>query len=222
MNRVIFSFVATLLIPLIALAVDPVQIDDFEDGTTQNWIQGATTGQPTNVPNGGPGGVGDNYLQTVSTGAGGAGSRMVTFNGAQWGGDYTPLGSEIEITMMVANLGASPLNIRIGVESPVPITKLGLGGGQHVSTNALAAPADGVWRQVTFTISDAEMTHVGGVDPLSDVLLNVTQFRILSSASPSWRGDSIAGTLGVDDISIGLFADGFESGDTSKWSSSEE
>ncbi len=193
MKYLILSVVAIMMIPMMALAVDPGEFDDFEDGTVELWAQGSATGQPTNVPGGGPGGAGDNYLQTVSTGTSGPGSSMVLFNEFQWSGDYDALGSEVKITMMVANFGATPLNVRIGV---------GAGGGQFVSTNAFAAPMDGVWRQVTFTLSDAEMTMVGGIDPLSLVLTNVVQFRVLSSASPSWQGDSIAGTLGMDDINI--------------------
>ena len=41
------------------------QVDDFEDGTTQNWVIGGAAGpefQPMNVATDGPGGVDDNYL----------------------------------------------------------------------------------------------------------------------------------------------------------------
>ena len=54
------------------------------------------------------------------------------------------------------------------------------------------------------------------------MLDNVVEMRILSSAQPAWRGDDIAGVLGVDNIAFDavLFVDGFETGDVSGWSSS--
>ena len=200
MKNIIVSISLSLLFPLSSFAVDPAVFDDFEDGTTENWVIGEGS-QPTNIPDGGPGGAGDNYLQTISTGTSGPGSRMVVFNEAQWTGDYVALGSEVKISLMVANFGASLLNIRIAVERTSQTFTLG-SGGQFASTTAFTLPADGVWRSATFTLSDAEMTSVGGVDTLAEVLADVAHFRVLSSVVPAWRGDVIAGTLGMDDIDI--------------------
>jgi hypothetical protein len=57
---------------------------------------------------------------------------------------------------------------------------------------------------------------------LNATLGNVVELRILSSFSPSWRGDRILALLRTGNITFlpGLiFFDAFESGDTSGWSS---
>ncbi len=217
--RVAITLVLVALIgPVAGYAVDPLEFDDFEGGTTESWEQGQNTGQPTNESDGGPGGLGDAYLQTISTGTGGAGSRMVVFNEDQWTGNFNALGSEVKITMMAANLGATTLHLRLGLLN----TSAGPGvGGRFVSLNAFELPPDGVWRRVIFTLSEDEMLDIGTAT-LSDTLGSVEHMRLISVAGPSWIGDLIAGTLGVDDIAFVLFADGFESGDTTRWSSSEE
>jgi hypothetical protein len=183
------------------------EIDDFEDGTTEGWQQPASS-LVVNQPDGGPGGVGDNYLEVTSTGTTGPGSRLVVVNEAQWTGDYTLLGPAVEISMMLKNFGPVPgvgptsdLHIRLGVERS--LGDLVGAGGQWVSTNAVVVPNDGQWHAASFVLDVSEMTQVNGPDSLPAVLAEVTQMRILSAeAAPSWTGDQIAGQLGVDAISI--------------------
>ena len=56
---------------------------------------------------------------------------------------------------------------------------------------AVVLPADGLWRHVSFELTTADLTLVGGVTSLGDVLANVQSMRILSSAAgPSWFGDA--------------------------------
>jgi hypothetical protein len=199
-----------LVVP--AWAVDPAQLDDFEDGTTMGWTEGASSpNQPVNVPDGGPDGAGDAYLENTSSGGGGAGSKMVMFNNSQWTGDYNSAGV-FYVGAQMANLGVSPLPMRLAVE--------GAGGGRFASTSAAVLPADGLWYTVLFELSDAEMTLVGGSQSLAAVLDNVTEVRILASASPDWRGDALAGVVGVDNLKVEftVFFDGFESSDTLQWS----
>ncbi|PWB73274.1 MAG: hypothetical protein C3F15_10055, partial [Holophagae bacterium] len=89
--RGLFAAIGTLAMATAvpAWAVDPLQVDDFEDGTTMGWEEGAPSpNPPVNVADGGPGGAGDAYLENTSSGGTGAGSRMVMFNNAQWTGDY--------------------------------------------------------------------------------------------------------------------------------------
>jgi hypothetical protein len=95
------SLLATVCLLSSSLAVaDPIvdQVDDFEDGTTQGWIvnllgmapppPGAL---PINVPTGGPGGLGDNFLRLASLGGNGPGSRLVVINLApRWTGTTSP------------------------------------------------------------------------------------------------------------------------------------
>lgn len=185
----------------------PGEIDDFEDGTTENWGHGQATGLVVNVPDGGPGGVGDNYLRVTSTGTSGPGSRMLVLNRAQWIGDYTAVGPAVEISMMLKNEGPAPgvvgladLHVRLGVTNEIP-ELLGT-FGEYVSTTAVDVPADGAWHPASFLLDTGSMTSVGGTDPLATVLAAVTELRIISAASPDWIGDVISNRMGVDAISI--------------------
>jgi hypothetical protein len=170
------------------------QIDDFQGGTTMNWSEGPVTpNPPTNISNGGPNGTGDKFLQNVSSGVGTAGSKQVMFNQMQWTGDYNSAGVT-QISGFMANFGTTTLNMRYGVQ--------GGAGTQYVSSIAQTIPPDAQWHAVTFVLSSATMTNVNfGLDPLADVLASVTEVRILSSgAGGAWQGDSIAATLGVDNL----------------------
>ncbi|MCH7702211.1 MAG: hypothetical protein IID37_11030 [Planctomycetes bacterium] len=192
--------VCGLLMPRTAQAVACGQVDDFEDGTTMGWTEGPISpNQPTNVANGGPSGVGDNYLRNFSSGGVGAGSRMVMFNTLQWAGDYLAAGvTRIEADM--ANFGATALSMRIAIERNI--------GGRYGSTNAVALPADGQWHRVTFDLTSADLSLISGLATLNDVLANVGELRILSAtAGPTWQGDAIVATLGVDNITAVVVGD---------------
>ena len=167
--------------------------DDFEDGTVSGWMEGpGSPNPPTNVPDGGPDGPGDNYLENRSSGGVGPGSGLVMFNQAQWTGDYLAAGvTRIEAQM--ANLGQTDLFMRIAIEGQ-PLERYGSAVPELV-------PADGQWRPVVFELSDAFLTRISGSGPLSDVLSGVTTLRILAASnSPAWTGDRVVATLGVDDI----------------------
>jgi hypothetical protein len=189
-----FLIVACFMIvasPVFAIA--PGQVDDFENGTEMDWAEGFfSPNPPGNIPTGGPAGNGDAYIQNVSTGQfSTAGGRMVMFNQIQWAGNYVSAGVA-SIRMQVANFGATPLTIRIAIQG---------GSTRYGSTNGFALPADGVWREATFNLNADGMSLIAGVASLNTVLSNVSTLRIMSRASgPGWEGDTIAGTLGVDNI----------------------
>jgi hypothetical protein len=170
------------------------QTDTFQDGTTMNWEEGVSSpNPPTNVSTGGPAGSGDKFLQNISSGGAGAGSKMVMFNDVQWTGNYN--GASVDrITAQMANFGSGTLHMRIALRG-------GPGPTIYGSTVAADLPADGIWRSVTFDLTNAALTNVGGADTLSQVLGNVTELRILSAVGgPSVAGDPIQGNLGVDNI----------------------
>ena len=175
------------------------QTDNFEDGTVQGWSEGGISpNPPANIADGGPGGTGDNYLQNVSSGGGGAGSKLVMFNTIQWKGDYTSTGVT-DISMHMNNLGTTNLEMRLAFDG---------NGGRFSSTNAVSLLAGSGWQTVVFPIGPSDLTSVGG-DNVNATLGNVTQLRILHNTSPSWQGASITATLGVDnitasDIPVGL------------------
>jgi hypothetical protein len=170
------------------------QLDDFQDGTTMGWSEGLPTpNPPTNIPNGGPNGTGDRYLQNIATGGLGAGSKQVMFNQLQWAGNYVGT-SVTRVSGMMANFGTTPLHMRIAFNG-------GLLFSQYGSTNAVMLPADGAWRPVTFTLNAANLTLLFGTESLDTVLSAVNEFRILSAeAGPSFVGDPVPSTLGVDNL----------------------
>ena len=170
------------------------QVDDFEDGTVMGWTEGVVSpNPPTNQPNGGPAGAGDNYLLNNSAGGLGAGSRLVMFNVTQWAGNY-PAAGVTRIDLQMANFGATTLHMRIAIQG-------GVLGTRYASATAVALPADGVWYSASFGLTSADLTNVGGLSTLADVLASVSTLRILSaSAGPAWQGDAIVASLGVDNI----------------------
>jgi len=188
---------AGIAIPGAGFAVEVGQIDDFEGGSTQGWRKGSVSAnQPANIGTGGPSGANDNYLQTISTGGVGADSKQVIFNTAQWGGDYLAAGVT-EIAMHFRNAGTTTLHMRIALEGG------GVGGSWFSSTQAIQVPADSIWHEASFSISESDLTRVPGTgtQTFAAALSNVTEMRILTSQSgPDFRGDSVVSTLGVDDI----------------------
>ncbi len=192
------TFLAALFclfsLALRALAISPGQVDTFQDGTTMFWEEGTPSpNPPTNVPTGGPAGAGDAYLENISSGGFGAGSRMLMFNDVQWTGNYNAAGVT-RLTADMANFGATTLHMRVTIR-----------GGPNVSTYGSTAsvdlPPDGVWRPVMFDLTPSGLTVIGGADTLAEVLADVTELRILSAESgPSFQGDPIAATLGMDNL----------------------
>ncbi len=171
------------------------QTSDFEDGTTQGWRNGAQSpNPPTNVPTGGPNGVDDNFLEEISAGGAGAGSKMIIQNTeTDWTGDYTA--AEVwAIFFWVKNAGATDLFLRVAMEG-------GGSGGEMSTTNSFSVPASQTsWTKVTIPIQATDCTIITGGDPASLILSDVNEIRILSSTTPSYNGDAIAGTMHVDYI----------------------
>lgn len=171
------------------------QLDDSQDGTVAGWAEGPVSpNPPTNVANGGPAGIDDRFLQNVSGGSQ-AGSRMVMFNKEQWTGDYKASGITA-LTLDLANFGDSSLSMRIMVESSDPS-----GVSRFGSTTAAVLPPDGLWHPVVFELSPTALSRLFGTRTLAQVLQNVTELRILSSAAgPDRLGEIIQGTLGMDNL----------------------
>jgi hypothetical protein len=185
-----------------ALAISQVaagQVNDFEDGTTQNWIIGNPAGAvspPSNVASGGPDGVNDNYLTYTSTppDTGGAGSKMIIFNASSnWSSNYTSEGI-ISIKFDV-RVETTDVNLRIAFQGP--------NGKRICTTNAVNVVAGSGWQAVTIPISASDFTAVGGSSAvsISDALAAVNTMRILSSNSPTWlNADQIISTINLDNI----------------------
>ena len=167
------------------------QIDTFQNGTPANWTNGHQTG-PQVVATGGPAGAGDRYIRVDANGLGGAGSRMVIFNRSQWTGNFTAAHvSAVDMDLKNLSTVALPMRIVIANDS----SEAG-----WTTTNAFSLPADGNWHHAEFQLSSSAMTPLPGAPTLATTLASVGQFRILSTSSPKWEGDSITASIGIDNI----------------------
>ncbi|WP_298758451.1 T9SS type A sorting domain-containing protein [uncultured Psychroserpens sp.] len=192
-------FLSLLLTSSIALSqVMAGQVDDFEDGTVQNWVIGGAAGpddMPMNVSDGGPNGAGDNFLTYSSNGMNGmVASKMVIFNAggsSQWGSNYISEG--IIAIKMDVNVTINDLNLRVAFQ----------GSGTRIcTTNAVAVAAGSGWTSITIPISPADFTVISGSSSVNDALSNVNAMRILSNDTPAWSTavNAIEATIGIDNI----------------------
>ena len=149
------------------------QIDDFQDGTIQGW-HNPVDGTFENL-GGGILGAGDRYLHVRTNGnPQGPGSTPAVFNLEQWTGDYLSAGIT-SITMDIANftsptLPESDLNLRLVIFAD--------GGSIFTTTATVDLSADGIWRSVTFDVSEAGVTMVDGGFSYAETMDNVTRLLI--------------------------------------------
>ena len=171
------------------------QLDNFEDGTLQDWNNGGAGAPPVlNIGTGGPAGVNDNFMQVTSDGSG-AGQFLTVFNRSQWLGDYLSAGVTA-IEMDLRNLGSVSLTIRLGFKDAA-----GPGGVGYLSSGFTLAAGSG-WQHVTFLINPASMIAVGGPDAFNTFFASdVQEMRIINETGTSnLNGNAITGQLGVDNI----------------------
>ncbi|MEL7449977.1 MAG: hypothetical protein AAFN78_12260 [Pseudomonadota bacterium] len=180
-------------------------LDDFEAGPMMcgedNWIEGGGSPNPP---------VGELLcgeletccLSAPSAGGFGPGSRQVIFNETQWTGDYIAAGVNV-VQMQAANASATEtINLRIGITNALSC---------FVSTDPIVlAPAtpgpDGLVF-ARFILDESTMTEVSGnlckapgLSSFDEVMSDVIQLRIISSASPAWAGDAIESELQLEAI----------------------
>jgi hypothetical protein len=203
MNRLMAAGVALaamLVFPCLMHAVTLGQLDDFEDGTTQNWVinllgMGSPPPDtlPANVPDGGPGGAGDNFLRLTSAGGDGAGSRLVGIQFQhQWAGNYTAAGVS-GIAMDVNNLGTTDLNLRLLIGDPIDAPP----ENEGISAIPIFVPAGSGWRHIVFPLTPSALTATTG--SVVTALMNATELRIYN-AEPGGPPARVAAQLGIDNI----------------------
>jgi PEP-CTERM motif len=192
----------TCVVSLSDAAASPIVIlDDFEDGSTENWFAGGgpmaafPPVAPTNIATGGPGGAGDNFLRITSGGGSGPGSRLVVMNSTQWAMDYLAAGA-LQIAMDINNLGATELSLRLLFEDPIP----GPPSNIAASLVPIVLPASSGWQHVVFPIGVADLHALQG--SVIGALSNATLLRIYHDPGPSveFPGPAIAAQLGVDNV----------------------
>jgi hypothetical protein len=165
------------------------QLDDFQDGTLESWGGGSGTGTVlTNVPNGGPDGIGDRYLQITA-----ANSHLGTNNAVQWTGDYLAAGVG-KIRFFLNNTGINPLALRISVFGP---------GGTFTTTDETWLDPGTGWVVVDFVLDSASLTQTSGFGTLAATLANVSTVLLRHDPDPisaSGQGNPVTGQLGIDNI----------------------
>ena len=171
------------------------QIDDFTDGTTGNWAIGNLSSPfaPVNISSGGPFEITespDAFLQLSSSGISGAGSKLVSFNINQWTGDFIGAGVT-GISLYFNNTGSNPVTMRLGF----------FGADSTFSTQQGFSinPGSG-WQEFSFNLTAEDVILLTGTASFAQGFANITEMRILSSATPAFSGDVIAATVGVDNI----------------------
>ena len=175
------------------------QTSDFEDGTTQSWTDGGSGGgffvTHTNIPNGGPTGVGDNFLQVSQTSTG----RLATVNDSSgWTGDY----QAASVTGVRADLNtthSTPLDIRL-----VLFDGFNQLADRWTSTNSFTLPNDGLWHTFTFSVQQADLTNVAPINPgtYNSIITNVQRLMFRHQSGPaSSQGSTLTlATFNIDNI----------------------
>lgn len=179
-----------------AFAVSVGQADDFEDGTTQGWLAGLLGAMhpapPVNVPNGGPAGAGDNYLQLTSVGGLGAGSKLAVLNLAQWAGNYAAAGVT-GLSVDVRNFGPTTVALRLLLENPKGAAPTDL-----AITTPVILPPGGPWTPVSFSLLPGDLKLLqGNVDVL---LGGVTALRFFHGGADAFPGESLIAQIGIDNV----------------------
>ncbi|SRR5581483_9967004 len=189
----LFAAAALILTLQTSHAITLLQVDDFENGTTDSWANGGSS-QPLNITTGGPAGVNDNFLKITADGSGSLG-RLTIFNRSQWIGDYVAAGVN-EIDMDLENLGSVTLNIRLAFKSST--------AGQTTPgylSSAFSLPADSTWHHATFSITAANMIAFNSPAVFSTFMTNPAELRIINeSGTSNLVGDPVVSQLGVDNI----------------------
>ncbi len=185
-----------------AHAITLGQVDDFQGGTTQGWVDGGPSSvPPVNLPDAGPAGVGDNALEIATTGSGGGpGSRLVGLNSSQWVGDYLTAG----VTSISIDL-SSPNNVSLDVRLAFE------GAGGNFVTPAVVVPAGGVWTSFSFSVDPGSLVaapFAGGSPAGTDASMTlgaVSRFRLLHNSAVSIKGAVVSS--GGSPFAASLFAD---------------
>ncbi len=190
-------------LPAPARAIELGQVDTFQDGTTQGWIDalgGAISPvPPTVVGNAGPEGTGDFALLLRSTGSvAGAGGKLVVNNATpRWQGDYAYAGVD-GLLLDVRNVGATDLNLRVAVDGPA----VGTTGGRWVSEDVFVPAASG-WQTVSFSLLPGDLLPGDfAATSAATTLRDVAVLRLLHAPVASWTGEPIAAQLQIDNVEI--------------------
>ena len=203
MSRFFSGIVVVILLFVSAnpAVATPIAVDNFQDGSTMGWIVGDPShpAPPVNIPTGGPGGVGDAFLQLTASGGDGPGSRLSALNLSQWTGDFIAAGIT-SVAMDVNNFGSDNLVLRLLVVN-FPVAGPPTDVAWTLAPVAVAAGSG--WTNVVFDLSAANLFAPFGT--VAGALGDVNEFRIFHNPAPAFGGPMVGSApvnavLGVDNI----------------------
>jgi hypothetical protein len=184
------------------------RIDDFEDGTIQEWSGGA---EYNNISDGGPDGDGDNYLELLRpTPTAPFPFHIGMKNTTTWAGDYLTAGItaiEMDVNTFSVPTGPNDLSLRIVLFGP---------GGAFSSREPVTIVTGGDWQHIKFGLTRSDLVRLFGsggiytdpwpvIDNLTETLRNVETLLIRhdSALNPTPIGnhpEHILATIGIDNI----------------------
>jgi hypothetical protein len=184
---ILVAAISMWTIPASAIVVN--HVDDFSDGTTQDWGIGQPGLFPVNQPDSGPGGAGDYALWMATDGAGGTSPHLLVLNtSSDWRGNWTSAGvARIQLDVLGPSSNGFGLQMRLGVAGPNPPSSGG--SGNTWVTPAMVVPSDNQWHRVTFDVLAANFISAGGTN-INSALSSVAHFRILHNPDVSFSGAS--------------------------------
>lgn len=184
------------------------RIDDFEDGTIQEWSGGAGN---NNISDGGPAGAGDNYLELQRpTSTAPYPFHLGTKNTTTWAGDYLTAGIkaiEMDVNTISITTGPSNLSLRVVLFGP---------GGAFSSKDPVTITTGGGWQHIEFGLARSDLVRIfgsgatymdpgPGIDNLTETLRNVETLLIRHDPAPNptpigFHPEHILAAIGIDNI----------------------
>jgi len=167
-----------------------LHVDTF-DAATQGWTGGGT---PVHVATGGAG-DGTGYISVPSA------SNLAAYNPeARWSGNYTSINAGRLVVDLRVPEGMPELSMRVVLFGPDNTQQ------RYTSTISQTVPADGIWREYTFSLASADLVPTQVNTPFvshSQIMGNVLQFMLRHDpGAPSHGGTSISSELHVDNAEL--------------------
>lgn len=167
--------------------------DDFQVNLAEWTSGGAAVSLETT---GGPAGTNDGFMHLLPVFG-----NLATYNSSSsWIGNFTSIGAAKVTADLMAAVGSVPLSMRVVLFGP------GTSPGtspRWTSTVAAEVPADGVWRNYSFSLSESDLTQVLGADTYQNMMGNVLRVMLRhDSGPPDSGGEPVAGDLGIDNVSL--------------------
>lgn len=170
------------------------QSDNFEGFTTSNWTKSTSTLPNQNIITDGPQGVDDNFLRVQSDGGSASSGKLVTFNNAQWKGNYITA-RVTYISMDVRNSGSNIITLRLAFQNTAWTND-----PKWSSINPIAVVPGQGWNTIIFPIDANSLTRLGHTNSYNGDFNNINELRILHDDAPGWDGDPIQAVLDIDNI----------------------